>query len=62
MKNKVNISEKKIELNKTNEEKNNMLSRQILQNIEDNSENKINMKPNNFFDENSKNATFFLFF
>ena len=53
MKNKINISEKKIELNKSNEEKNNMLSRQILQNIEDNSENKINMKPNNFFDENN---------
>ena len=53
MKNKINISEKKIELNKSNEEKNNMLSRQILQNIEDNSENKINLKSNNFIDENN---------
>ena len=53
VKNEVNLNEKKIELDKTNEEKNNILSGQLLQNIEDNSDNKINLKSNNCIGENN---------
>ena len=47
---KTNLNENKIKLNKANEEKSNMFSRQIMPN---NSENLLELKSNNFINENS---------